>query len=119
MSQLFLFVLASCGFTYIMTDSTIMAPLRDFLEAKLPAKVYEVFTCHQCMGFWTGVLCALAILDCTFLTGLMGGFAGSFVSLFFGRIAACLRELADCLLHKSLYYESQTILSLEEDKNES
>jgi Na+/H+ antiporter NhaC len=116
MSQLLLFVMATCGFTYIMTDSNIMEPVRDWLEKQIPPKAFEVFTCHQCMGFWTGLICGWTLLGGTFAAAIMGGFASSFVSLFFGRVATALRELADCLLHASLYYESQTVINLEDNE---
>jgi hypothetical protein len=101
MTNLLFFVMAAAGCTFIMVDSSLMAPVRGVLEKVLPSKVYEVFTCYQCMGFWTGIVCALTLLNCSFATGLMGGFAGSFVSSLFGKIET--------------YLEAQAVVSLMDD----
>lgn len=57
MSELILFVMAAVGMTHIMVNSTIMAPLRRKMQELLPAHIYEVFECYQCMGTWCGFVC--------------------------------------------------------------
>ena len=62
MINLILFLLASAGLTTILIDSSIVDPLRTRLEKVLPTKLYSMFQCYQCMGFWTGVVCGSSLL---------------------------------------------------------
>jgi hypothetical protein len=81
MTSLILFVLATIGLTSIMVSGTIMSPVRTFLKNKLPARVYEVFDCYQCMGTWCGFVCGILTLSDYWLgLVLLYGFAGSFVA---------------------------------------
>lgn len=80
--NLILFVFACVGFTSIMVESAMMEPLRNFLKKRIYTKAYVVFECFQCMGFWTGLACGLALISNVWYIVLMCGFAGSFVSSF-------------------------------------
>ena len=81
MSNLILFTLASIGLTNIMINSVIMAPLRCYLKTKLNAKVFEIFECYQCMGFWCGMVCGGLVLSEHWLAFvLLYGFACSFIA---------------------------------------
>ena len=75
-----LFALASIGFTNIMVDSRIMQPLRTWLQGKLQPGVYELFECHQCMGFWAGLLCSFGFITWNPLVAVLYGCAGSFLA---------------------------------------
>jgi hypothetical protein len=57
----FLFCLAVIGITAIIVDGTIFDEVRDWLAKKLPDELYDVFTCHQCMGTWVGLGCGLVL----------------------------------------------------------
>ena len=89
MAAFLLFATAAIGLTNIMVDSTLMAPLRRWLQSVLPASVYEVFECHQCMGTWCGLICGLLLLVPA-VHFLLYAFAGSFLATF----AYVLYELA-------------------------
>jgi hypothetical protein len=52
-----LFCLATIGMTHIIVDGSILQWFRDLMQKVLPNKLYEVFTCYQCMGFWCGLFC--------------------------------------------------------------
>ena len=106
MMELVLFLAGSIGLAHVLVDGHIFAWLRDWLReptlhrwlswlayspsfmqnsAKwLVGKVSEMINCHQCCGFWTGLLCAwLTFSEIHGWQILVGGFAGSFLSMFF------------------------------------
>jgi hypothetical protein len=82
MTSLLLFVLAVIGMTNILVDSRLFEPVRCWLQKVLPTKVYEVLECHQCTGFWTGMICGLILLSFNPFIVFACGCAGSFVSAF-------------------------------------
>lgn len=97
-----LFILAAIGLTIIMVESRIMLPVRGWFEKpswqpviwfweliknplSIPGKVIceisHMLTCHQCTGFWAGLVTGWMVLDdLTFAQWLACGFAGSAVS---------------------------------------
>jgi len=82
MTSLLLFVLAVIGLTNILVDSRLFEPVRCWLQKILPTKVYEVLECHQCTGFWTGMICGLILLSFNPFIVFACGCAGSFLSAF-------------------------------------
>lgn len=82
MDNLILFVFATIGLTNILVDSRLFDPVRCWLQTILPTKVYEVLECHQCTGFWCGMLCGLVLLSLNPIAIFMCGCAGSFLSAF-------------------------------------
>lgn len=76
-----LFVVATIGLTHIIVDSTIFAPIRDFLKKTLPPKVYAVFECYQCAGTWCGFLAGLILISKSIPVIFMCGCAGSFLAV--------------------------------------
>ena len=80
MTNLVIFVLASIGFCNIMIESFIMESLRNWIQGRVYPSVYKIFTCYQCMGFWTGLICGLILISLNPLIALCCGFAGSFLS---------------------------------------
>ena len=79
MAGFLLFATAAIGLTNIIVTSSIMAPVREWLRAKLSPQIYEVFECHQCMGFWAGLVCGLFLL-CPYMQVFLYAFAGSFLA---------------------------------------
>jgi len=91
MVELVIFILASAGLTHILVDGEIMEPIRVRLEKTLTNKIYRVFECHQCAGFWVGIF--IGIL--TFWTLgpvklLLCGFMGSWIGMFSSAAIASL-----------------------------
>jgi hypothetical protein len=85
MVEFLIFIIASAGLTHILVDSEIMEPIRVRLELFLPSKIYRVFECHQCTGFWAGILVGILTFWTLwpvelFLCGLMGSYIGLFSS---------------------------------------
>lgn len=80
MINLVLFCLSTIGLTNIILDSSLFAPVRHFIQDRIPPKVYEVFECHQCMGTWCGFLMGGILLANNFFEVLACGFAGSFLA---------------------------------------
>lgn len=129
MVMFLLFCLASVGLTAILVDGKIFQPLRNGLHAfhavseekrsqgkfpffRLPIDmIHGVMTCHQCCGFWCGLVCSCIILydknfemvvrDLELLVVLCGGFAGSILSLLYLRID-------EFLFAKTMFYKSRT-----------
>lgn len=48
-------LLSAFGVTFIITDSLIFKPVRDFLAYISPNFLGEGITCPLCVGFWVGV----------------------------------------------------------------
>ena len=99
MIDLLLFCIAVVGLTDIVVDSRIKElvinswwyrPIRWVSAKVLPSYVYEALECHQCMGFWFGLLTGYFLLGNGWITVLACGFGGSFLSKLFGNIMACL-----------------------------
>lgn len=56
---LLLFGLASVGLTHILVDGKIFDWLRQ--SVKNISFLNDIFSCHQCMGFYAGLLCAAVL----------------------------------------------------------
>jgi hypothetical protein len=86
-SELLLFCLAVIGMTHIIVDGSIFQPVRDYLEARLPAKMSELLKCYQCCGFWSGMFLGYFILAsnmswCLCIPVIFAaGCAGSFLAM--------------------------------------
>lgn len=95
MIEFLLFIIATIGMTKIIVDSSIFSPIRDFFSP--PTKSNEecpkinpfrkwignMMMCHQCSGFWCGLICGWKLFYPSFSYGdiLLFGFAGSYLSL--------------------------------------
>ena len=83
LETLLLFAAATIGMTHIIVDSTLSAPMRDWIASKerlsLISKLVE---CYQCCGFWVGIFMG-AIVFTTFnpLVLFACGCASSFLSV--------------------------------------
>ena len=80
-ASLFLFALATMGFTYIVVDSEISKKLKKIIEPKLWPPIVEIIGCYQCMGLYSGLLCGAILVSLNPLIILMCGFAGSFLAV--------------------------------------
>lgn len=78
--SVFLFMFGVIGMTHIIVDSKIFAPIRDWLQKRLPEKVSSVITCYQCTGFWCGLLTGWIVVSHDPLIDFVCGCAGSFLS---------------------------------------
>lgn len=97
MSDFLLFLLGVVGMTMIIVDSTIMAPVRDLLKKVLPAKVYALFECYQCTGFWTGLIGGIILFQSNVFVWFMFACAGSAASAFWAILLTYLeaRSIVD------------------------
>lgn len=88
LGDILLFCFASIGMCHIIVDGSILQGFRDLMQKILPEKVYEVFKCYQCTGFYTGLFCGyftiVKPLDIYWLMAIiltfMCGCASSFLS---------------------------------------
>ncbi len=113
-SQLAFFALVAIGMTHIIVDSSIFAPVRDWIRAKMPGFVSKIIECYQCCGTWVGFFAAFWLLGCPVGEGaerhvvvhpavvFLGGCAGSFLAY----SAAVLLT----------YYEAQSVVSSTKDQ---
>ena len=93
--NLILFVFSVIGMTNIVVDSTIFAPVRNWTKIKYP-KIGELMTCHQCSGFWCGLICGWILQSNNILVIFACGCAGSF-------LATTNLILSDLLISKTEY----------------
>lgn len=77
--NLILFALSVIGMTNIIVDSTIFAPIRNLAKIKYP-KIGELMTCHQCSGFWCGLVCGSILGSNNPFVIYAYGCAGSFLA---------------------------------------
>lgn len=78
--QLFLFAFGTIGMTHIIVDSSLFAPVRDWLKRVMPEYISKVFNCYQCCGTWCGFLAGAITLTYNPFLLLLCGCAGSFLS---------------------------------------
>ena len=71
MIEIILFLLATIGFTTIVTKSKIVKPFRDWVE-----KYTTLFQCPTCFGFWSGLILYMLPDNLEFIKY---GFASSFI----------------------------------------
>jgi len=74
-----LFILGVIGMTHIVVDSTLLAPVHEWVKPR-SRFLAELMDCHQCSGFWCGVLLAPALLSRNPLVWFAAGCAGSFLA---------------------------------------
>ena len=64
MKDLLIFIMATVGFTFIVTKSSLFKPLRErvtklhkkYSGIKLLWGINELMNCNKCLGFWSGVV---------------------------------------------------------------
>lgn len=78
--SLILFCLATIGMTNIIVDSNLFEPIRNWIKEKMPEKIYDLITCHQCCGTWCGFLCGAILLTNNIWIILCCGCAGSYLA---------------------------------------
>lgn len=85
-----MFLLSTMGLTHIIVDSKIAEVPVDWLKRNLPKKLLwfhpaEALDCHQCTGFYTGMLCgAFWGISWIPLSSFVGPDASYFTCIFFG-----------------------------------
>lgn len=81
-----LFILGVIGMTHILVDSEIMEPVDGWVKSKsdkhwLILYVHRaLFECHQCSGFWCGVVLGPMLVSFNPLVVFACGCAGSFLA---------------------------------------
>lgn len=77
-----LFLLATIGFTNIVVHGRVLdlimiqgKSVRNWMYNWTWSE--QLFSCYECAGFWTGILCGLAIFPANWYLAIFWGFAGS------------------------------------------
>jgi hypothetical protein len=91
MAELLLFALASVGLCHVVVDSSLMAPVKDYLGARGWQRLVRILNCYQCAGFWSGIVAGLVLLLGQWvpylhllLYGLAASFLGPLAAVFLG-----------------------------------
>lgn len=101
MASFMLFAFATIGLTFIMLhgdDPTgFLAEKRgEILGGDDTTRLYKLFTCSQCMGFWSGAFCGILLFSELNLYGLMlvlaSGFAGSGLATTYDKVVALIES---------------------------
>lgn len=77
--NLTLFVLGVIGMSHIVVDSEISEPVHEWIKPR-SRFLADLMDCHQCSGFWCGVLLASVLLSYNPLVCFAAGCAGSFLA---------------------------------------
>jgi hypothetical protein len=59
MNLLLLMLLGGVGMTVIIVEGQIFVPIKEFLKKFMPAFFMKMLDCHQCCGFWSGIIISL------------------------------------------------------------
>lgn len=89
--NLILFVFGVIGMTNILVESTLKTEIVEsdlfkFFKEKTSHLVRthrlfsQLFSCHQCCGFWCGLICGWCVISTLWTVVLVSGFAGSFLA---------------------------------------
>lgn len=83
----YLYLLATIGLTNILVHGRILDMIKLFGKSVREWMHYfkwseELFTCPECTGFWSGMICCLLLLTGDWYYVVGAGFAGSFLSSF-------------------------------------
>jgi hypothetical protein len=63
MSSLLLMLLGGVGMTVIIVEGAIFVPIKEQLKKFMPALVMKMLDCHQCCGFWSGLLLSFFFMN--------------------------------------------------------
>lgn len=80
--ELLLFALVSIGLCHVLVDSSLIAPVKDYLGRQGWERFVRMLNCYQCAGFWSGVVAGSILLLgrwIPYLHLLLYGFAASFL----------------------------------------
>ena len=76
-----LFILATIGMSHIVVDSSLFAPVREWLGKKIPF-IGKIMDCYQCSGTWCGFVMGALLISYDPIIIFACGCAGSFLSNF-------------------------------------
>jgi hypothetical protein len=92
MTELFLFTFGVIGMTHIIVDSSIFAPVRDWMKNHIFERIYRLFECYQCTGAWCGSLLGAFLIShdpwAIFAAGCAGSFLATFAATFLNYLEA-------------------------------
>ena len=63
MSSLLLLLLGGVGMTVIIVEGQIFVPVKEFLKKFMPSFFMKMLDCHQCCGFWCGLILSLFFMN--------------------------------------------------------
>lgn len=92
-----IFCLSTIGLTNIIVHGKILdnIGLRPFLKNNLHSKIFELFECYECTGFWSGMAMGSVLISSDPFYFIPCGFAGSVLSSFYSELIFLLRSKTD------------------------
>tara|TARA_Y100000034_G_scaffold104648_1_gene131351 strand:- start:11926 stop:12276 length:351 start_codon:yes stop_codon:yes gene_type:complete len=109
-SLLIFFAFAVIGLTNVIVESSIAEPVREWWGKNTTEFFADAIECHQCVGWWSGLLGSLIFFDLSFgfiITAIACAFAGSFLSSFEKVVRNYLVEHYLYIMCKSLQEERE------------
>lgn len=61
--NLVFWAIASVGMTMIVVDGSIFRKVRELADKYLWSGVAEILHCHQCAGFWCGIIMSILLVS--------------------------------------------------------
>lgn len=65
-----LMLMAGVGMTTIIVEGEIFVPVKNLLEKFMPKFFMKMLNCHQCCGFWSGLIMSFFFMQPTDWTSL-------------------------------------------------
>jgi hypothetical protein len=62
LSSLLLMLIGGVGMTVIIVEGQIFVPVKSFLKNFMPSFFMKMLDCHQCCGFWSGLILSFFFL---------------------------------------------------------
>lgn len=110
-SDLLFFAFATMGLSNVIVESDIAEPIRSWWEENTTDFFKEAIRCHQCVGWWSGLLCSFLLFKLSFWfipIALGCAFAGSFLSTF-------EKVIRNYIITRTTYIDSMEAFSLQEE----
>lgn len=112
-SMLLFFAFVTIGLTNVIVESTILNPIREWWKKNTSEFFADAIECHQCVGWWSGLLSSVLFFEFTFdfiLIALGCAFAGSFISSF-------EKVVRNYLVETTIYTMCRSLQETEEDEH--
>jgi len=98
--MILLFIMATVGMTNVIIWGKIMDLLgiRPWLKRTLKSDWYELFECHECTGWWCGLIMGALLISWNPLVFIPCAFAGAFLGRFYLEISQFIESKTDFVI---------------------
>jgi|688.fasta_scaffold73309_4 ammonia channel protein AmtB len=74
LGMVLLMLLGGVGMCAIIVEGEIFVPVKNFLKKFMPEFFMKMLNCHQCCGFWSGLLLSLFFIHPWHETSVLNNF---------------------------------------------